>query len=657
MAITAIQFSPEGETLAVGAGDGSIFVYSVVDDYEMVAKCTRHTSPVLFIDFSVDGEWIRSNSQDKELCFFNSDDGALQSNIASMRDVEWASNNCIYTWHQKSIHRNPFPNESVTCSHTPFPAPEYLAFGTTLGYIQLRTFPCVNDECESIRYPAHYQDVSSVKFIFDSSKLISMGLKDRCIIQWRCVPYKIPPAEVDKRQDKEKTEDLALEARSGDQLVPDFMAPEANMTIGLLNGTKSDPIELQPSPDNDVWITNTVEPTVLPTIHTNIPQMSVVLEHVYGYESQTLRNNVRYTKDGDVVYVTATLGVVLNLTNKAQKIYQYHTDAITSFASSTDGLLVATGQMGHAAQLVIWNTKTCKTVFKFPHLQLYSVCACAFSPGDEYIAVVGNDSFHTITIYNWKSNICVGKFFGGGNQLLGVAFTRSEKGELGLVSYGLGELKFWSEVTSRDAIAMKPVYGEIGAAQNFLCCEIFANCPTLGTSDGNLYVFDGHVLRHAVKAHNGAVNCIHTAVNLLVTGGRDGVIRLWNQMHECTKEFVIDNLITSFNPKVRSVCLSPDGKRIVVGTRGAEIIELNVKDGKLIHGKPLVEFHGNRLLCGIASHPTKDEFATAGDDATLRIWDTKQYAVTKSIKLDTPSRAVCYSADGKLMAIGFGNGK
>lgn len=43
---------------------------------------------------------------------------------------------------------------------------------------------------------------------------------------------------------------------------------------------------------------------------------------MYGYEAQTMRNNVRYTSSDEVVYTVSTMGVVLNTGNKAQRIYK-----------------------------------------------------------------------------------------------------------------------------------------------------------------------------------------------------------------------------------------------------------------------------------------------------------------------------------------------
>jgi WD40 repeat protein len=163
-----------------------------------------------------------------------------------------------------------------------------------------------------------------------------------------------------------------------------------------------------------------------------------------------------------------------------------------------------------------------------------------------------------------------------------------------------------------------------------------------------------------VKAHIGAVNALHSfspaialdrrhhkggthqqpaAKPFLLSGGRDGVVRLWNTSRECVREFVVDALIDSQCPIVRSIAFSPDGNSAVVGTRGAEIFELlrvqpsavtaagNTEEKEDSKGKeakatsvrgPFVEGHGDGEVCALATHPTKTEFVTAGDDETIR---------------------------------------
>jgi hypothetical protein len=51
----------------------------------------------------------------------------------------------------------------------------------------------------------------------------------------------------------------------------------------------------------------------------------------------------------------------------------------------------------------------------------------------ELLAVVNLDRDHTITVYDWKANIALSKFYGGTNHILGVFFVdadpRRDEGE------------------------------------------------------------------------------------------------------------------------------------------------------------------------------------------------------------------------------------
>lgn len=333
-AVTVVSFSPEGETLAVGCQAGGILLYAVHDDYELVGKCDRHTSAVTHIDFSKDGEWIRSNSTDNDICFFNSDDASYQSNIASMRDVQWASNNCIYSWHTKSTHKSPFLSDTIICNQS-LPIPEelvgtvdpYLASGTRLGYIRLYPFPCADEGAESHRYPAHTCQISALKFNFNGEKLISIGLKDRCIIQWQCQTYN-SDLEVLQLVDPVIDSDLKLEMLTGKELQSYFLPKSTKQTIGLINSSRENSATILPIPtipENVIWLNSIVEPTIMPVIRNSIPDLSLLLEHVYGYESQMMRNNVRYVCNNatpEIIYTVSTMGIVMNISNQSQRIFK-----------------------------------------------------------------------------------------------------------------------------------------------------------------------------------------------------------------------------------------------------------------------------------------------------------------------------------------------
>lgn len=56
-----------------------------------------------------------------------------------------------------------------------------------------------------------------------------------------------------------------------------------------------------------------------------------MLELVFGYRGNDCRNNVHYLNEGaDIIYHTASIGIVLNLTTCKYGVDQSSTDALSS---------------------------------------------------------------------------------------------------------------------------------------------------------------------------------------------------------------------------------------------------------------------------------------------------------------------------------------
>ena len=58
--ISAIKFSPDGTTLAVGARDNSIYLYSASQQFKRKAKFSKHNAGINQFDFTSDGKAIQS---------------------------------------------------------------------------------------------------------------------------------------------------------------------------------------------------------------------------------------------------------------------------------------------------------------------------------------------------------------------------------------------------------------------------------------------------------------------------------------------------------------------------------------------------------------------------------------------------------------------
>lgn len=67
--IEVAEYSPDGEKLAIGSHDTTIYVYSV-PDYELIGKCKKHTAAITNLDWSQDSQYIRSVCIGYELLFF-----------------------------------------------------------------------------------------------------------------------------------------------------------------------------------------------------------------------------------------------------------------------------------------------------------------------------------------------------------------------------------------------------------------------------------------------------------------------------------------------------------------------------------------------------------------------------------------------------------
>jgi microtubule-associated protein-like 6 len=177
----------------------------------------------------------------------------------------------------------------------------------------------------------------------------------------------------------------------------------------------------------------------------------------------------------------------------------------------------------------------------------------------------------------------------------------------------------------------------------------------IGTQDGHLYGFQGRTLMQSVKGHKGKVNCLFSAQEGLISGGKDGVIKIWSPALEPKAEFMISNLSANFpDASIRSLCWNVQDGLILVGTRANEVYEMNATDGTNTHGSdagPLVQGHCKHELWGLAVHPHKNEYCTVGDDQTVRVWNVDSRALVRMTRLDTMARACTYSPDGNQVCI------
>lgn len=68
--ITTVKFSPSGNYLAIGSRDSGIYVYEMGQQskkFAKIGKCAGHSGSILAVDWSIDDQFLRSNSTSIEV--------------------------------------------------------------------------------------------------------------------------------------------------------------------------------------------------------------------------------------------------------------------------------------------------------------------------------------------------------------------------------------------------------------------------------------------------------------------------------------------------------------------------------------------------------------------------------------------------------------
>jgi WD40 repeat protein len=375
------------------------------------------------------------------------------------------------------------------------------------------------------------------------------------------------------------------------------------------------------------------------------PEATLELEYVHGYRCEDARNNLRYTKNGTVVFHTAAVGVVLNPENNTQTHFFEHTDDILCLAIHPDMQTLATGEIGPNPLICVWDSATSECLARIMGTLKKGVCQLAFSNNGKLLAAAAADDYHCVAIYDW--NECrtqlkggLGKGRSGGLvatgqvsrvNILSLVFNPTDDllvatgvKEVNFISFAGGSLK-----TAKGSgwKAMRP--------QAVLCGAFIGTTLVTGTFNGQLLTWRGRTIEQTINAHTGCVNSIWYQGRGagFLTGGNDGLVIVWNPDFSINHKINVATAgeLKPYNPRVRSVCEDSKGS-MLVGTRSGDIMELR-KSG----ARGLLRSHFEKELWGLAVHPRKPEFATVGQDSLFILWNIKTRKHFKAPRLVLPS--------------------
>lgn len=189
--IQTVKYNPQGNILAVGNHASTIVLCDVKNNYTPKKGLDKHNSFITNMDWTSEGNALRSTCGAYELLFFNvaSDFKSSSQNTSGpsmLRDSKWASHNCLLTWGTQGVFDPSQDGSDVNTGDMSKSGKIYVT-GDDYGDVVLWRFPVQSQGHKEKRHKGHSSHVMSVRFTKDDAYVISAGGNDKAIIQWRVV--------------------------------------------------------------------------------------------------------------------------------------------------------------------------------------------------------------------------------------------------------------------------------------------------------------------------------------------------------------------------------------------------------------------------------------------------------------------------------------
>lgn len=687
--ITDIKFSPNDRILIVTSHDGSIHLYDALSSFREIFAFRRHTSSVLHADFSSDGDYIASLSSGYEMLFMKCSTGKQIGNASQFRDEKWHTLTCpLGFWGVQGIwplYSDGSDINAVDRSN----GLTMIATADDYGFVKIFRYPCAIEHSSFVQLRGHSSHVTNVKWSTSDHLLLSTGGRDCSLFVWK---HESVDTALSKR--------LCLNEYKPARSKTDNDSPTSSLVASYpYLSNELDDIGVEDVGDEFMaikpWMGAIVPPSKSSSQDPISPNVELELSHIHGYQAQQARNNARYDKSGNIVYHAAAVGVIYDASQQTQRFMKSHNDDIIALCSHADGVLFATSQMGKKPSVFVWSSLLEKTpplcLEGFHQRAVNAICFCS----DKHkLGSVGMDDDHSIAIYNYVNRQLVSSARGDRNQVFSIAYNANSEE---WITCGVKHIRFWKEqgknLTSKKAIfqrspatTKKSHHKEVKRvpADSFECAAVFDKAVIIGGSDGCLYQFisASHEVNDIIPAHSSNVYALYVNNESLFSGSKDGTIHRRDAKMTLLQTIDLNILLakssesnqTFYDVSVRSLCTRAMGSgskktQLLVGTGGSDLLELNISSDRTKISRIVTRGHSRQEVWGLAMHPNRLEYVTAGDDQTLRVWSlntglkgSQTSCQIRSTRLGAMARACaittltdyCQSKQIDIVAVGFG---
>uniref|UniRef100_A0A8C9VVZ3 EMAP like 1 n=1 Tax=Scleropages formosus TaxID=113540 RepID=A0A8C9VVZ3_SCLFO len=142
--LSVMRYSPDGNFLTIGSHDNYIYIYAVSDNgrkYSRVGKCSGHSSFITHLDWSVDSQYLMSNSGDYEILYWIPSVCKQVVSVETTRDISWATCTCTLGFHVFGLWPEGSDGTDINavCRSN---EKRLLVTGDDFGKVHLFSYPC-----------------------------------------------------------------------------------------------------------------------------------------------------------------------------------------------------------------------------------------------------------------------------------------------------------------------------------------------------------------------------------------------------------------------------------------------------------------------------------------------------------------------------------
>ncbi|XP_059062847.1 echinoderm microtubule-associated protein-like 2 isoform X2 [Achroia grisella] len=389
------------------------------------------------------------------------------------------------------------------------------------------------------------------------------------------------------------------------------------------------------------------------------PQSKLKLEWVYGYRGKDCRSNLYLLPTGEIIYFVAAVVVLFNVEERCQRHYTGHTDDVKCIAVHPNKLIIASGQCaGHdrldaRPHVRVWNSVSLATLAVIGAGQMDRAVACVtFSRADggSLLACVDDGPDHTISVWEWQrgdKGHCIAETKCSVDTVVAAEFHPLDRNQI--VTCGKNHIAFWTLDNTNMLYKRMGVFEGRDKPKYVTCLGFNHNGDVVaGDSSGNVSVWArgsaaaGRVVR---AAHEGPVFSVAVLKegHVVTAGGKDGRILMFDP---------------DLNPTGLQHTIEGHygGVRVVAEGRGSQLF-IGTTKNCILHGdlelgfSPAVLGHVEEVW-GLAAHPQLAQFASAGADRLLQLWDGLAHCTLWSKDIDERAACCAWSRAGGALAVG-----